>query len=192
MCLQRQRQKLSTKHSTTKQNNLQNQNTNQSKANQSAEIRESLAEPPDPCTENSCVTGVALRGGGSDPHWHWCQQLQGTLWTFTQVSLCPPLPLFLGKLIWRQQPLFEAWCYSQTHGLLHWPRRVQSFLNPQCKHPESLIASSNILLEVTAKQRCQYHRSTNATRDVTVCSFLSVLRFLTSTKRGILRTNCLS
>lgn len=151
---------------------------------------ESLAEAPDPCTENSCATAVALWGGGSGPH--WCQQLQSTLWTFTLTSLCPPLPVFQGKLIWGKEPLCEPWCYSQAHGLLHWPRRARSFLNPQCRHPENLIVSSNILLEVTAKQRCQYHSSTNATSSVTLCSFLSVLCLLTSTKRGNLWTNCLS
>lgn len=119
---------------------------------------EFLAETPRPLY--SCVTAVApeavaLTRAGT------AASTQSTLWTFTMVSLCPPLPLFTHFCVNPGVTAKLTGCCTDPEGNNHSSIHTANILRV-------LIVSSNILLEVTAKLGCQYHSSTNATRNATV------------------------
>lgn len=152
---------------------------------------ESLAETH---TENSCVTAVALRGGGSDPH--GAGTGASSSWAPFGLShqfLSALLSLFSwGSWYEGSNLCVNPGAAAKLAGCCTDPEGYDYFSIHNANTLRILIVSPNVLLEVTAKQRCQYHSLTEATRNVTVCSFFSVLCLLTSTKRSILRTNCLS
>lgn len=111
LCLQRQRQKMSsnkaeqnkTKQNTTKQNKKNHKTQTKARQNKMPRQWSLWQKIPETYFANGCVTTVALRCSGSDPHSTHRDVGSRPKHPLapTPVFLSPPLPLFPGKLIRR-------------------------------------------------------------------------------------------